>query len=67
MAGPSFPRPYINDAKQDDTFMHYVRDGDMSMTDIGSGKAGMPASAKSERMTIDHVGGSIGSPNWGGK
>ena len=67
MANPSFPRPYVNGASQDDTVMHYVRDGDFSQADIGAAKAGMPASAKSERMTIDHVGGSIGSSNWGSK
>ena len=64
----SFPRPYINDVKEDTSIMHYVRDGDFANTDIGSRKSGTPGAIKSERMNIEHVSNnSIGGPNWGGK
>jgi len=63
----TFPRPYINDAKQDDSLMHYVRGGDFANTDIGSRKSGTPGDIKSETMDIGHVGGNIPGPSWGGK
>jgi hypothetical protein len=62
-----FPRPYLNDAKQDDTILHYPRGGDFSATDIGSRKSGMPKDIKSETMDLDHVGSQIPGPTWGGK
>ncbi len=65
--GGSFPRPYVNSVSQDDSIAHYVRDGDFSKTDIGSRNSGMPDRAKSERMTIDHVGSTNGGANWGAK
>jgi hypothetical protein len=64
---PSFPRPYLNDVKQDDATMHYVRGGDFTNTDIGSRKSGTPDDIKSEKMTIEHVGDGTPGPNWGPK
>lgn len=54
----SFPRPYISDVKQNDTEMHYVRNGDFTETDIGARKSGMPKDISGEgtRMSIKHVG-----------
>jgi hypothetical protein len=64
---PSFPRPYVNDCKQDDSIMHYVRDGDFSHTDIGSRPSGMPKAMDKGRMDISHVGDGTPGPSWGGK
>ena len=57
-----FPGAYLNDTKQDDSTMHYVRGGGFDHTDIGSRSSGMPKNAKSEGMSIDHVGNSTPSP-----
>lgn len=64
---PSFPRPYVNDAKQDDSIMRYVNDGNFAVTGIGSRKSGLPSNVKSEGMNLDHVGSQIPGPTWGGK
>jgi len=63
----SFPRPYLNDIAQDDSYMRYVRGGDFTNTDIGSRKSGTPDDVKAERMKIEHVGGTPGGANWGAK
>ena len=52
-----FPcKPYINTVSQDSSVMHYVRDGEFGMSDIGATSEGMAKSIKTERMTIQHVG-----------
>lgn len=51
----TFPRPTLDDVKQDDTFMHYVRGGDFTTSDIGATQQGKASDIKSERMTIRHV------------
>lgn len=58
----AFPRPPINDVKQDDTTMHYVRNGDFSKNDIGARSSGMPGTMADEgsTMKIDHVGDKFG-------
>lgn len=59
----AFPRPPLNDVKQDDTVMHYVRNGDFSQSDIGARKSGTPGSMADEgaTMSISHVGNKFGS------
>lgn len=59
----AFPRPPINDVRQDDSTMHYVRNGDFSKSDIGSRPSGMPGSMGDEgsTMKISHVGDKFGS------
>lgn len=57
-----FPRPPINDVKQDDTTLHYTRGGDFSKTDIGARASGMPGGMGDDQMTmgIRHVGDKFG-------
>ena len=53
----AFPRPPINDVKQDDQILHYVRNGDFTDSDIGARPSGMPKDiAEGQRMNIKHVG-----------
>jgi hypothetical protein len=56
-----FPGAYQNDTKQDDSTMHYVRDGGFENLDIGARKSGMISSVRNE-MGIDHVGNSTPGP-----
>lgn len=63
MAG-KFPRPYVEEAKEDRTTMEYV-DGDgggFSRMGIGARKSGMPKGEGPTKggMSIDHVGGTPG-------
>ena len=51
----SFPRPTINDVKQDDSSMRYVNGGDFARSEIGGGAPGLPKSIKTERMNIKHI------------
>ena len=54
----AFPRPPINDVNQDDSAMHYVRDGDFQNSDIGARPVAMPKKiSEGQRMGIKHVGG----------
>ena len=53
----AFPKPYINDIKQDDSQMHYVRNGDFTESDIGARPSGKPKDiSEGQRMGIKHVG-----------
>ena len=51
----TFPRPPLNDVKQDDGVMHYVRGGDFAKSDIGGTSMSVPGSMKTGRMGIKHV------------
>lgn len=53
-----FPGPYINDTKQDDSTMIYVRGGGFDALDIGARKSGMVSGIKATEMGIEHVGNS---------
>jgi hypothetical protein len=56
-----FPGPYVNDTKQDDAIMHYVRGGGFDKTDIGARSSGLPKNIKND-VSIDHVGDATGNP-----
>ena len=56
----TFPRPNINDAKQDDTTMRYVNGGDFTTSEIGATSQGKAKDIKTERMSIKHVDSSRG-------
>lgn len=49
----TFPAPYINDVKEDDSIMKRV---DQDKNDIGARSSGMPKDVRSNGMTIDHTG-----------
>jgi hypothetical protein len=51
----NFPRPTLNEVKQDDSIMHYVREGDFATSDIGATAQGKVGTIKSERLDIKHV------------
>ena len=51
----TFPRPTIDDAKQDDSIMRYVNGGDFTTSEIGATSQGKAKDIKTERMTIRHV------------
>jgi hypothetical protein len=51
----NFPRPTLNEVKQDDSIMHYVREGDFATSDIGATAQGKVGTIKSERLGIKHV------------
>ena len=48
-----FPKPYVNDVKQDDAIMEYVKFDTMG---IGARKSGMPATVSEGTKPLDHVG-----------
>jgi len=50
-----FPRPTLNDVKQDDSIMHYVRNGDFTTSDVGATAQGKVKDIRSENMGIKHV------------
>lgn len=54
----SFPRPYANDCKIDNSIMEYVP---MDNGDVGNRKSNMPKNLKDGSMTIDHVSNRKGS------
>lgn len=56
----AFPKPYVNDVKQDNGTMKYVNEGDFSELQIGGRPSGKPKDAKSMGMGLEHVGGSMG-------
>ena len=53
----AFPRPPIDDVKQDDQILHYVRNGDFTHSDIGARPTGTPGSMGDDGATlkIEHV------------
>lgn len=53
----SFPRPYANDCKVDNSIMEYVP---MDNGDVGNRKSNMPG-IKNTTMGIDHVSNRKGS------
>lgn len=58
-----FPRNYVNEAKQDDSTMVYVNDGNFGKMGIGARPSGMPKSGEGPTksgMDIDHVGDTTG-------
>lgn len=57
MANGRFPKPYMNDIPNPETVsgIEYVPFRTM---DIGARKSGMPSSASTGKMKLDHVGGS---------
>ena len=58
-----FPKPYLNDSKQDDTTMVYVNGGEFGKMGIGARKSGLPkgdAAPATGAGTLDHVGGTAG-------
>lgn len=58
-----FPRPYIEDAKQDNSTMEYVNGGDFAHLGIGARNSGLPkgdAGPSKSGMGLDHVGGTAG-------
>jgi len=52
----NFPKPYVDDVKQDDSTMRYVNGGDFSKAEIGATSQGIAKDIKTERMGIKHVG-----------
>ena len=52
-----FPGPFINDVKAEDPIMKRV---DQDNLEIGARPSGMPKDAKSQNLSIVHVGESAG-------
>jgi len=53
MADGNFPRPYINNTREDDPIMVRVP---FDKTSIGARNQGLPDNWRSSEMTIEHVG-----------
>lgn len=51
-----FPAPYVNSVTEDNSYVVMV---DQNKGEIGSRASGMPKTTLTERMGIDHVGGTI--------
>lgn len=49
-----FPAPYVSTVRESDPVVIRV---DQDNGEIGSRPSGMPSDSKSEKMTIEHVGG----------
>lgn len=60
MADGKFPKPYVNDVKQNDSTMKYVNAGDFAHLGIGGRPSGLPKDVGSEGMNLEHVGDSTG-------
>lgn len=58
MAKDSFPRPYVNDSKVDNSIMEYVP---FDNGDVGNRKSNMINGIKDSAMNIDHVENRKGS------
>lgn len=54
----SFPRPYQNDCKVDNSIMEYVP---FDNGDTGNRKSNMPKNIKDSGMSLDHVSNRKGS------
>lgn len=51
-----FPAPYINSVDESESYVVKV---DQNKGEIGSRASGMPKTMMTEKMSIDHVGGSV--------
>lgn len=51
-----FPAPYVNSVSEDESYVVKV---DQNKGEIGSRSSGMPKTLQTERMGIEHVGGSV--------
>ena len=59
MAEGRFPKPYVDSVKKDDATMVYI---DTEKMGIGARPSGLPNQASdTEKMSIQHVGGSAGN------
>ena len=60
MAEGRFPKPYVDSVKKDESIMVYIPTDKMG---IGARPSGMPSQASdTEKMSLQHVGGSAGMP-----
>jgi hypothetical protein len=51
-----FPAPYVNSVTEGDSYVVMV---DQNKGEIGSRPSGMPKTLMTEKMGIEHVGGSV--------
>lgn len=51
-----FPAPYVNSVDENDSYVVKV---DQNKGEIGSRASGMPKTMETERLGIEHVGGTI--------
>lgn len=54
----NFPRPYLNQTRENDPIVIRVNQDTM---DIGARPSGLPKDVKTDVMGLDHVGGKAGS------
>lgn len=51
-----FPAPYVNSVNEDESYIVRV---DQNKGEIGSRSSGMPKTMLTDKLGIDHVGGTI--------